>query len=142
MDFILLKSSLEWVTGGGGADEFWFYVYNRVFHKLDENANIGIFVFTYGRGENNIETNKSQVTKCYPQWEPGPLVASDSKSQHQPFWTNLTFACKTETLGSLYSHALLIKTKSSKSKNQVVHEEKFEDLDCWTWLWEAWLLFP
>ena len=31
--------------------------------------------------------------------EPGP---SDSKS------TNLTFACKTETFGSLYSHALLI----------------------------------
>ena len=28
--------------------------------------------------------------------------------QHYPFYTNLTFACKTETLGSLYSHALLI----------------------------------
>ena len=27
---------------------------------------------------------------------------------HYPFYTNLTFACKTETLGSLYSHALLI----------------------------------
>ena len=55
--------------------------------------------------------------------EPGPLIASDSKSN-----TNLTFACKTESLGSLYSHALLILLKSSKSKHQVVHEQKFKDL--------------
>ena len=41
---------------------------------------------------------------------------------------NLTFAYKTETLGSLYSHALLILLKSSKSKHQVVHEQKFKDL--------------
>ena len=40
--------------------------------------------------------------------EPGPLVTSE--------------------LGFLYSHALFILTKSSKSKNQVVHEEKFKDL--------------
>ena len=39
-----------------------------------------------------------------------------------PFWTNWVFACNTETLGSLYSHVLLIPTKSSKSKNQVLHE--------------------
>ena len=31
--------------------------------------------------------------------------------QHSTFWTKLTFACKTETLGSLYSHALLILTE-------------------------------
>ena len=42
--------------------------------------------------------------------EPGPLIASDSKS-NTPFYTKLAFACKTETLGSLYSHALLILTK-------------------------------
>ena len=48
--------------------------------------------------------------------------------QHSPFWTYLAFACKTETLGSLYDHALLILTKSSKSKNQVVHEQKFKCL--------------
>ena len=42
--------------------------------------------------------------------------------QHSPFYTNLIFACKTETLGPLYSHALLILAESSKSKNQVVHE--------------------
>ena len=36
-----------------------------------------------------------------PVWiEPGPLI---------------TFACKTETLGPLYSHALLIIAKSSQS---------------------------
>ena len=34
----------------------------------------------------------------------------------------------TETLGSLYSHGLLILTKSSKSKNQVMHEQKFKHL--------------
>ena len=45
-----------------------------------------------------------------------------------PFYTNLTVACKAETLGSLYSHALLVLLKSSKSKHQVVHEQKFEDL--------------
>ena len=30
-------------------------------------------------------------------------------------------------LGSVYSHALLILTYTSKSKNQVVHEQKFKD---------------
>ena len=48
--------------------------------------------------------------------------------QHYPFYTKLTFACKTETLGSLYSHALLIPLKSSKSKFQVLLEQKFKDL--------------
>ena len=48
--------------------------------------------------------------------------------QHAPLYTNLPFACKTETLSSLYSHTLLILTKSSKSKHQVVHEQKFKDL--------------
>ena len=44
------------------------------------------------------------------------------------FYSNLTFACETQTLGSLYSHALLIPLKSYMSKNQVVHEQKFKDL--------------
>ena len=47
---------------------------------------------------------------------------------HAPLYTNLAFACKIETLGSLYSHALLIALKSSKSKDQVVLEQKFKDL--------------
>ena len=33
-----------------------------------------------------------------------------SQVQHAPLYTNLAFACNTETLGSLYSHALLILT--------------------------------
>ena len=54
--------------------------------------------------------------------EPRPLINLWFQVQHSPFWANLVFACKTETLGSLYNHALLILTKSSKFKNQVVHE--------------------
>ena len=40
----------------------------------------------------------------------------------------LRHAYKTETLGSLCSHALLIVTKSSKSKYQVVYGQKFKVL--------------
>ena len=50
------------------------------------------------------------------------------QAQHAPLYTKVAFACKTETLSSLYSHALLILTKSSKSKHQVVHEQKFKGL--------------
>ena len=39
----------------------------------------------------------------------------------------MAFARKTQTLGFLNSHALLILTESSKFKNQVVHEETFEN---------------
>ena len=59
--------------------------------------------------------------------EPGPLINLWFQVQHYPFWANLAFACKTETLGSLYSHALLILTYISESKNQVVHEQKFKN---------------
>ena len=52
-----------------------------------------------------------------------PLVGIEPGS---PFYINLTFAWKTETLGSLVSHALLIPLKSTKSKFQVVHEQKFK----------------
>ena len=80
----------------------------RGFHKLDEfgnNVNIGIRGFIY------------YVKKI--QWQNVTLIASHSlwfQVQHSPFYTNLVFACETETLGSLYSYALLIPTKSSKSK--------------------------
>ena len=37
-----------------------------------------------------------------------------SQVQHHPFWPKLTFACKTETSGSLHSHALLVIVKSSQ----------------------------
>ena len=48
--------------------------------------------------------------------------------QHSPYWTKLTFTCKTQTLGSFYIHAVLILTELYKSKNQVMHEQKFKDL--------------
>ena len=46
--------------------------------------------------------------------ELGPLINLWIQVQHYPFWTNWVFAYKTETLGSLYSHALLIIAKSSQ----------------------------
>ena len=36
------------------------------------------------------------------------------QAQHSPFWANWAFACRTETLGYLYSRALLILIKSFK----------------------------
>ena len=42
-------------------------------------------------------------------------------------WAKLAFVCKSETFRYFYSHALLILVKSSKSKIQVVHEQKFKD---------------
>ena len=61
------------------------------------------------------------------QLQNAPLVSIEQldlwlQVQHAPLYTNLAFACKTETLCSLYSHTLLIPLKSSKSKHQVVHE--------------------
>ena len=57
--------------------------------------------------------------------EPRPLMNLWFQVQYSPFYTNWAFACKTESLGSLYSHVLLILTKSFKFKNQVVHKQKF-----------------
>ena len=68
---------------------------------------------------------KNPVAKCYPG---GNRTQAPSDSKSNTIYTNLTYAYKTETLGSLYSHALLILLKSSKSKHQVVHEQKFKDL--------------
>ena len=108
-------------------------------HNIGNNANDGIRGFTTWK-------HKNPMTKCYPQWgfEHRPLNNLWFQVQHSPFWANWVFACKTETLGSLYSHALLILTKSFKSRNQVMHEHKFKDPvssscqissegECWTW---------
>ena len=81
-----------------------------------------VFSQTHNIG-NNVKT-KNPVTKCRTR-------ASHNlwfQVQHYAFYANLTFACKTETLLSLYSHALLILLKSSKSKHQAVHEQKFKNL--------------
>ena len=94
------------------------------FHKLDgigNDASISIWGFTTWKQKKSNE-------KFYPQWglNLGLWLNSDSKSS-TPFWANWAYTCKTETLGSLYSHALLIPTKWSKSKNQVMHKQKFTD---------------
>ena len=60
--------------------------------------------------------------------EPRQIMNLWFQVQQSPFYTNWAFACKTETFGSLYSHALLIVNMSSKLKNQVVHEQKFKNL--------------
>ena len=87
-------------------------------YKNGNNANIGIKGF--------ISWKKNQLQNAtLVSIEPLDLWF---QVQHAPLYTNLAFACKTETLSSLYSHALLILTESSKSKHQVVHEQKFKDL--------------
>ena len=102
----------------------WESTLSRGFHKLDEignNANIGIRGFTMWKTIQwqNVTSSGNRTGASHSLW---------FQVQHYPLYTNLTFACKTETLGSLYSHALLIPLKSSKSKYQVVHEQKFKDL--------------
>ena len=67
----------------------------------------------------NVTANGNRTRASHSLW---------FQVQHYLLHTNLTFACKSETLGSLYSHALLIPLKSSKSRYQVVHEQKFKDL--------------
>ena len=42
---------------------------------------------------------------------------------HPPIWANLALLVRLRLLRSLYSHALLILTKSSKSKNLLVHQQ-------------------
>ena len=59
--------------------------------------------------------------------EPPPLPKK--KSSTILFYTNLTSACKTETFRFPYIVMLyLFPLNSSKSKHQVVHEQKFKDL--------------
>ena len=61
------------------------------------------------------------------------LITSDSKSNTLLSGLSWHLLVRLRLLGSLYSHTLLTLTKSSKSKNQVVHEQKFKDLLSSTW---------
>ena len=85
-----------------------------------------------------LHENKKSSNKMLPPVgiEPGPLITSDSKSN--TILSGLTWHLLVRLrLRSLYSHAPLIITNplsSSKSKNQVVHEQKFKDLLSSTWL--------
>ena len=75
----------------------------RVFHKLTKLAIMAILASEALQREKKI------------QWQ--NVTPSGNRTQ-----------AASETLGSFYSHALLIFLKSSKSKHQVVHEQKFKDL--------------
>ena len=59
--------------------------------------------------------------------EPWPITNFLFQVQHSPFWAKWSFACKTDFRFLIYSHALLIPIKLSKSKNQVMHEQKFKE---------------
>ena len=60
------------------------------------------------------ENKQFQWQNVTPSEDLGLWLISDFKVQRSPFWAKLAFACK--SLGSLYSHTLLILTKSSKGK--------------------------
>ena len=108
----------------------------QVFHKHTKLAMMPIFALDALLCENKKCSNKLLPPVSI---EPRPLI--NLQFQHSPIWTNLAFACRTDNLGILYSYPLLILTKSSKSKNQVVHEQKFkvaharlvQKEGCWTW---------
>ena len=74
------------------------------------------------------ETNKNPMTKCCPHCDRSRPLINLIPSPTLSFLDYFAFASKTETVDSLYNHALFILTKSSKSKNQVMHEHKFKDL--------------
>ena len=62
--------------------------------------------------ESLLHENENYSNKILPPVSIEPL-AQDSKSSMFPY-PNWALACKAKPLGSLYSHALLILTKSSK----------------------------
>ena len=89
----------------------------RVFHKIaeiDDNANIGITGFTMWK-------QKYLTTKCYRSedwiWDISHLdvILSSLGAQGMSYLGDLR---------SLYGHALLVLTKWSESKIEVVQEQK------------------
>ena len=70
-------------------------------NKIDNNANIGIREFTTWKKIQwqNVTPSGNRTRATRSLW---------FQVQHYPFYTNLTFACKTYPLGVFYSHALLI----------------------------------
>ena len=104
------------------AESFKFRASNWGFHKYTTLAIMPILALEALLCENKIIQQQNVAPSGNRTTGLGFQV------QHAPCYTNLTFACNTETLGSLYSHALLILTGSSKTKSQVVHEQMFKDL--------------
>ena len=96
--------------------------------------------------EASLCENKNSSNKMLPPVgiETRPLINLWFQVKHSPFWTNLSFVCKTETLGSLYSHALLIPTKypspeikwcinRSLKIFQAANDKLVQKGECWTW---------
>ena len=76
-----------------------------------------------------LRENKNSSNKILPPVSIEPLAQDSKSSMAPPLYPNCALACKSKPLGTLYSHALLILTKHHpKSKNQVVHEQKFKGL--------------
>ena len=67
------------------------------------------------------EGTSSGVWTCNPQ----ASVTSCVTLSCLPDWANLTLFVRLRLLRSLYSHALLILAKSSKSNSQLVHQQKW-----------------
>ena len=59
-----------------------------------------------------MHKQKNSSNKVLPQWVSIEPLDLWFQVQHSPFWTNLAFAWKTETLGFSFSYTLLIPTKS------------------------------
>ena len=92
---------------------------NRVFHGLYTVGRNGIINI---KGFNNSNKKLPPVGLDLMQ-----EIITGLRVQCLTNWAKLAFACKSKTFRSWYSHTLLIPTESSKSKNQVVHEQKFKD---------------
>ena len=65
--------------------------------------------------------------------EPWSLMNLWFQVQYYPVWTKLTFACKIETSGSLYSHVLLIVVKSFQFLEVQKSSGAWADLLSITW---------
>ena len=89
---------------------WWLWIFAWVFHKPD---NIGI------RGFATHMKTKNYSSKMLPPVRI-ELRTSGVLIWWFPFWANLALLVSLR----LYCHTLLILTKSSKSKNQVVYEQK------------------
>ena len=88
----------------------------RVFHSLYKVGRNGIIGINGFNNSKKVTSSGARPDARDYYWFKSPV----------PNLAKLAFACKCETFRSLYSHALLILTKS-KSKNQVVLEQKFKD---------------
>ena len=86
----------------------------RVFHSLYKVGRNGIIGINGFNNSKKVTSSGARPDARDYYWLKSPM----------PNLAKLAFACNSETFRSLYSHALLILTKS---KTHVVHEQKFKD---------------